>query len=613
MSSIAENSKKNKPQSNDNIASRNQSNTASKLLLIITYTSLIVLRYFCAIKSDGYVHPDEHFQSIQLSFRDSIAANNDDDKQLKEKVTIPWEFTASVPIRSSVAHKLMSMSFLENKTPNDDQDIFTGARKTMFMWSLIIDSCAILITREYGRRNGEYDCNNRARYLPILVATSWPMFVLHVRPLTNSLEACAYALCVCLFAMVNSDSSSKSKSNANERLKDDLLYVVWGLLCSVGVFVRFTFAIFVGPLILIDAIKSMSKKGPIEFLGRYAIMAISFAVSASQIAKIDALYYDRREEFYIAPWHAFLYNAKYASEHHGKHPRVTHLLFNGFVLFGPAYVFFLMACFKETIFVAARTKSRNDQTGGVRVMALSVLASIAAMSISLHQEARFILPIMLPVLLLASLEISVLDRKTAANAAATATHVVSDGVVNLRIKFILFWLFWLAFNISSSVFYGFLHQGRISSAIWELESYVHDPDNRRGGGYDDGSNALVAFWRTYPPPNALLGKNSMKTITLIDGGSQETNSFAQKIRDLYTSDDFDYDYYYVVAPETSIDVLKEVFGDEAHLTMKRQYLGHFNSEELSRIILKHRKFPTSLDAFTLSVYEIEINEYKMFI
>ena len=42
------------------------------------------------------------------------------------------------------------------------------------------------------------------------------------------------------------------------------------------------------------------------------------------------------------------------------------------------------------------------------------------------------------------------------------------------------------------------------------------------------------------------------------------------------------------------------------MTMKKQYLGHFNSEELTREILKQRGVPLSLDAYTLSVYEIEV-------
>ena len=88
--------------------------------------------------------------------------------------------------------------------------------------------------------------------------------------------------------------------------------------------------------------------------------------------------------------------------------------------------------------------------------------------------------------------------------------------------------------------------------------------------------------------------------------SAERFTHSMKVIDKNNKSKKEYDYYYVVAPETSIQSLKDAFGEEALLTMKKQYLGHFNVEELAREIIRQRGLPFSLDAYTLSVYEIEV-------
>ena len=577
----------------------------------VLHLLLLLLRFVCAFFGTGYVHPDEYFQSIQPAFRDIFGQK---ETILKDLTHIPWEFTTETPIRSSLAHYLMSSipyRILMRISPNDLKSwwLFAGPRAMMTTYSLIVDFVANKIAKRYEQKGLKH-----MRYLPILVATSWPMFVIHTRPFSNGLEAAVFA--IVLVGMMDTmtsgsgsgnNSSGSGKDKAREGLREDAMLILRGALIALGIFIRFTTAIFVAPLMMFESLRFLqTSKLMMEFLRRSSIVVVSFAVVASAIAKSDAKYYERKgEEFYFAPWHALAYNMKFAAEHHGKHFRFTHLLFNGFIMFGPAYALCLWKMMKESVFWRRNTEENGSETGkSMRTIVYSVFVSIAVLSISSHQEARFLLPAILPVLSIASYELARLyDAEIPVAVKDKDTNKTTGGV---RVKFSLFWLIWLAFNASITIFYGFAHQARISSAVLDLSDFAADPDGVGFGNYS--SKALVTFWRTYPPPNALLGKDGMKIVAIKENDQESAKRFAEsmKVIDERNKVTQEYDCYYVVAPETSIQSLKDAFGEEAFMTMKKQYLGHFNSEELTREIWKQRGVPLSLDAYTLSVYEIEV-------
>ena len=563
----------------------------------------------------GYVHPDEHFQSIQPAFRDVFSSGGETDEtqsttMVKELTHIPWEFTAKMPVRSSIAHALMAsvpyrIWLKISPTRSSTWWLFAAPRAMMTLYSLIVDFVAITIVKRISDK--AQNTSSPVRYLPLLLATSWPMFVIHARPFSNGMEATIFAMV--LIGMMDSTTAYRSneKKTAKEGLKEDVVLVLRGALIAVGIFVRFTFAIFVAPLMVFESFRFLqTPKLMMEFLRRSSIVAVSFAVVASAIAKLDAKYYERtEEEFYFAPWHALVYNVKFAGKHHGEHFRLTHLMLNGFVLFGPAYALCVWKLIKETVLKKKNTKENGSETSqSLRPILYSSFASIAVLSISSHQEARFLLPAMLPVLTVASYELARLyENETPVAVKDKDTNKTSGGV---RVKFSLFWLVWVTFNASVTIFYGFAHQARISSVVLDLPSFATDPDGVGSG--NRGAKALVAFWRTYPPPNAFLGKDAMKSIAIKEHSQESAERFthSMKVIDKNNKSKKEYDYYYVVAPETSIQSLKDAFGEEALLTMKKQYLGHFNVEELAREIIRQRGLPFSLDAYTLSVYEIEV-------
>ena len=56
----------------------------------------------------------------------------------------------------------------------------------MTLYSLIVDFVAITIVKRISDK--EQNKSSPVRYLPILLATSWPMFVIPRRPFSSGLE-----------------------------------------------------------------------------------------------------------------------------------------------------------------------------------------------------------------------------------------------------------------------------------------------------------------------------------------------------------------------------------------------------------------------------------------
>ena len=202
---------------------------------------------------------------------------------------------------------------------------------------------------------------------------------------------------------------------------------------------------------------------------------------------------------------AFLFSLRYNAAsanlaQHGLHPRFLHAAVNVPMLFLPlalpAAAAFIAAL--RTLLRSWRSKQRLTMAplqppgAAATAAALSacVLLPLAALSLAPHQEPRFLLPMLLP---LASL----------GGAAALASR--------RRIAA------WIAFNAALALFWGGAHQAGVLPA----SAFVSDIASQWPSGGDaalalsrsphapvcGAGEALavsVTFWRTYPPPRALL-------------------------------------------------------------------------------------------------------------
>ena len=129
--------------------------------------------------------------------------------------------------------------------------------------------------------------------------------------------------------------------------------------------------------------------------------------------------------------------------HHGIHPRVTHGLVNMFLLFGPLAIVLYYQTLRDSIGYFLKT-NKNDQHAqrdtSVRPFLIGcIYTSLLALSCFPHQEPRFILPIILPLLTL------------------FGSHFFGSNCNSYKL------FFWIVFNILGIIFFGFMHQGKIMS------------------------------------------------------------------------------------------------------------------------------------------------------
>ena len=203
------------------------------------------------------------------------------------------------------------------------------------------------------------------------------------------------------------------------------------------------------------------------------------------------------------------YNAQAANlAQHGLHPRALHAAVNAPMLFAP-----LLPPAFAAVTAALRTLSRapsaslraplQPPSAAATAVALAccVMLPLAALSAAPHQEPRFLLPMLLP---LASLG--------GAAALASRRRVVA----------------FVAFNAALALFWGGTHQAGVLPAAaaasqlasrWPestpattmpmpmpgaLAALHASPLAPRGCAAGEAPRCEALFWRTYPPPAALL-------------------------------------------------------------------------------------------------------------
>jgi phosphatidylinositol glycan class Z len=188
-----------------------------------------------------------------------------------------------------------------------------------------------------------------------------------------------------------------------------------------------------------------------------------------------ALYYNNSnplsfDSLVVTPWNALAYNSQVSNlQEHGLHPRWTHGIVNMFLLYGPltaiAYWKIISHSWKDG------TKQEEEEKDALskRTSTLCcyiLVSGLGFLSLAPHQEPRFLLPLLVPLVLLANQKIF---RKRALI------------VVWLVFNAILLWLF------------GVLHQSGIVKSLL-----------RAGSTLADQTPSALIYYHTYMPPSFLL-------------------------------------------------------------------------------------------------------------
>ena len=194
----------------------------------------------------------------------------------------------------------------------------------------------------------------------------------------------------------------------------------------------------------------------------------------------------------MSPLNSFLYNMDSSNlAQHGLHPRLTHFLVNAPMVCGPLFlVVIALAC------RAAAARSTGTPEHGL--LLATVFLPLALLSTAPHQEARFLLPLVIPTVLLG------VDFLFPSPHAKRASDEGSGDTRPVRCRAprhgtAMLWL-WFAYNAALTLFWGSLHQGGIlpalaylkTSAVPAVEEGLHQQQQH------------VMFFHTYMPPLHLL-------------------------------------------------------------------------------------------------------------
>lgn len=175
----------------------------------------------------------------------------------------------------------------------------------------------------------------------------------------------------------------------------------------------------------------------------------------------------------VTPWNFIQFNAKPENlQIFGVNPLYLHLVLNLQLLFCFLGVLLLKDLVGYTRKLLADRKKERQlffKTNFQTVLALCIAPPVAILSLVPHQEPRFLLPLLFPLVL-----------------------AYGSRVYNSRA---LFWT-WIVFNVLLTGFYGYVHQAGVTRSMFVIKPRLSQAAV---------SNVNIIYSSTYLPPQHLLG------------------------------------------------------------------------------------------------------------
>jgi phosphatidylinositol glycan class Z len=200
------------------------------------------------------------------------------------------------------------------------------------------------------------------------------------------------------------------------------------------------------------------------------VLDTAYYSGPSATRSFGVLYNHVRNAPVITPLNNLLYNTQTSNlAQHGLHPHYQHLLVNLPQLLGPALVLLLASAYPFNMRVL------KNMLGNIRIS--SAITGTLLLSVIPHQEPRFLLPTV-PLLL-------------------TCIRTPSTRLWNR-----IFWVTWTVFNLGLAILMGVYHQGGVVPTQIAIPSLVTQSIK---DSHSTAHNVEVFWWKTYPPPNFLLG------------------------------------------------------------------------------------------------------------
>ena len=430
--------------------------TVNKLLLILPWLLI-------SLPLNGYIHPDEFFQSTEVMAFDMF----------NFKVNKTWEWTSDQPGRNIVFPSIVAgfpFFLLNQLSKHFDIDLTSTwlvicPRIVMGMVLLLVD----LLLKEYASQlqfNKEQCC-----FATFLFRSCHVTMVFFTKTFSNNFEALIF-----LMVLFKIDESRENLG----------VSFIIGFLTILGFFIRQSMLAFVLYPITVSflnwtflsgnlnglKIKKTFKAAFVMFLGGLSAGAMCFF--------LDCLYFSNQIKsfiFAITPWNLIRYNNNTDNlKLHGLHPWYLHLTVNMFLLFGPMYILLLwkgMKLVKESSCLKAILTSILTPKSQVYFL-IATLVPVCILSLVPHQEPRYILPVLVPLVCFIARDIGALKNRK-------------------------FYVAVFLFNLTGTCWYGFLHQGGILPSVTYLTNHFKSNTNK---------TTLLIYWKTYKVPQHLFLQNA---------------------------------------------------------------------------------------------------------
>uniref|UniRef100_A0A146LIZ0 Mannosyltransferase n=1 Tax=Lygus hesperus TaxID=30085 RepID=A0A146LIZ0_LYGHE len=460
------------------------------------YWLLAFLRIFLTfVPQTGYIHPDEFFQSLEVINGDvfQVVSNR------------PWEFNATLPIRSITLPYLIvgtPLLILKNISPFlnlwfdinciTPYSLIVVPRVVCCLLSFITDISLYKICFLYGQ-------NYRCRL--ITLASSFVMLIYGSRTFSNTIEMALASLLIYFVAesmartdqIIYQDEYLRERYNSSNNIKDRIrfhrmrLALPWHSFSGVffiatvtvlGVFNRPTFLAFAFPPIFFWLLRGMGSQvvGLSDFNMRSAALVVSALPALLGLTIIDSAYYGALtsdeilnknvsilRDLVFTPYNFIRYNIDSKNlAQHGIHPRFTHFLVNIPVLFNVLGIAGLLTFVGFLYRGAMKQYSSLPRVQSIiGLMTASFILPVAFLSVFPHQEARFLIPVTLPLVFLYTQKIRKIEDTSLQSRSQNGFHFYTkkDGK-KLDTKDGLL-VIWYAVNILLTLFFGFIHQAGV--------------------------------------------------------------------------------------------------------------------------------------------------------
>ncbi|CAH2247841.1 GPI mannosyltransferase 4 [Pelobates cultripes] len=467
------------------------------------WASLSILRIaWCLLPQTGYLHPDEFFQSPEVMAGDILDLD----------INRPWEFLPTFPCRTVVTPLLTSgaafwiiklLHHLDFKvTSACGYVLLVLPRLLITLLSFILDYTVFHIAPAWG--------SNRWNAM-ILLAGSYVTLVFYTRTISNAMEGIFLSV---ILLLTSPEKIHKAKSHH-----------FIGIILAAGIFNRPTFAAFALVPVLFWAGKTKDCCFSYQSFVTNVLKLLPSSFSTSIIfISADTLWYkgwltfttqSSMEQLFqktvLTPLNFLKYNLNPDNlAQHGTHPPITHVVVNGVVLFGILHVsvvFIFLKMLKRSImklFPKSQCNNNQNKEGipqHTSLLFLIYFVPLILLSLVGHQEPRFLIPLLLPVVLLYS----------------TCYRI---GKMTCAIAL---------FNIIGALFFGFLHQGGLIPSLFHIQQIVQSKPTPG----ESLNHYTILFTHTYMPPKHLLCLNRGQTHTdVVDLAGFDESQLCQKIIDI---------------------------------------------------------------------------------